>query len=167
MSIKEFKAMLETGKFKAVYIMAILAVAVPLLISVSGCKTKAVKNGGLKQCDTDIKSKCSGKCIDGTEPRYYFDSRNLQSVMDEVEKRIAFLKARGLGDLDDYPEIMNNEKKNSSFAKYIPPTCNGCKPTFILQGREVKCEEFYRYIETLNERCEGCVEIVPDKLKKN
>lgn len=138
------------------------------MVVIQGCSTTTeVKKGGLQICDTDIKSKCSGECVDGFEPRYYFDSRNIQSVKDEADNRIAFLKRQGLGDLDDYPEILNNEKKHASFATYFPPECSGCKPKFILKRNEVKCEEFYQYIETLNQRCGSCVEIVPDKIKKN
>lgn len=149
------------------HIIAFFVAALLLTVSVYGCKTTDVKQGGLQVCDTDTKSKCSGDCLDGSEPKYYFDSRNIQSVRDEADKRIAFLKKQGLGDLDDYPEILNSEKKNASFAGYTPPECTGCKPKFFLKGSEVKCEEFYQYIETLNQRCEGCVEIVPYKIKKN
>ncbi|HOQ12564.1 MAG TPA: hypothetical protein PK104_09395, partial [Spirochaetota bacterium] len=73
--------------------------SIPLLINFYfGCKTKTVAHAPLQQCDTDIKSKCSGNCIDGYEPRYYFDSRNIQSVLDETDRRVAFLKKQGLGD---------------------------------------------------------------------
>lgn len=149
------------------HIIAFSVLALLLTAFVYGCKSSEVKEGGLQICDTDVKSKCSGDCLDGSEPKYYFDSRNIQSVRDEADRRIAFLKKQGLGDLDDYPEILNSEKKNASFASYNPPECTGCKPKFILKGKEVKCEEFYNYIETLNQRCEGCVEIVPYKIKKN
>ncbi|HOP31116.1 MAG TPA: hypothetical protein P5120_02575 [Spirochaetota bacterium] len=147
--------------------IAISVIVLFVTAAMQGCKTAEPKKGGLQMCDTDIKSKCSGECIDGFEPRYYFDSRNIQSVKDEADNRIAFLKRQGLGDLDDYPEILNNEKKHASFGTYFPPECSGCKPKFILKGSEVKCEDFYQYIETLNGRCGGCVEIVPDKIKKN
>ncbi|HON15364.1 MAG TPA: hypothetical protein PLA51_02685 [Spirochaetota bacterium] len=145
----------------------VILFSIPLLINFYfGCKTKTVAHAPLQQCDTDIKSKCSGNCIDGYEPRYYFDSRNIQSVLDETDRRVAFLKKQGLGDLSDYPEILNNEKKNASFAKYIPPECDTCKAKFYLKGSEVSCEEFYKYIEALNNACDGCVEIVPEKFHK-
>ncbi len=160
--------MMHKSRIGINHVISVLAAALLLTVSFYGCKsTEVKKEGGLKICDTDIKSKCSGDCVDGLEPKYYFDSRNIQSVKDEADNRIAFLKKQGLGDLDDYPEILNSEKKNASFASYTPPECSGCKPKFTLQGKEAKCEEFYQFIDTLNQRCGGCVEIVPARLKKN
>ncbi len=154
-------------EFRLGYIIAFSFISIFLTGIISGCKTTGETNGRLQVCDIDSKSKCSGECIDGYETKYYFDSRNIQTARDEADRRIAFLKKQGLGDLDDFPEILNNEKKNAAFAKYSPPECKGCKPKFILKGKETTCEEFYQYIETLNQRCEGCIEIVYDKIRKN
>lgn len=148
------------------FIITSVVMIISFVTMTEGCRSAEYKKGTLQVCDTDTKSKCTGNCMDGTSPRYYFDQRRLSAVQDEADNRVKFLKKQGLGDLDDYPEILNGEKKSASFAKYIPPECDGCRAKFILNGAEVKCEEFYQGIETFNKNCGECVEIVPDKVKR-
>ena len=158
--------MRKLNGFKVSHIIALFVIMLSIAVFIYGCKTTEIKKGTLQMCDTDPKSKCLGSCMDGSSPKYYFDQRRLSAAQDEADNRVKFLKKQGLGDLDDYPEILHGEKKSASFAKYIPPECDGCKAKFILNGTEVKCEEFYRGIDELNKKCDGCVEILPEKLSK-